>query len=412
MRLRGIRLYPKMIKPVAPTKHKYGADVTWSAHTDTYKPNLVGHGIDAEINAFKYNLALTTLIAPFTDEVYEKELKELVKTGRVETGIYFRPTNPLQPHVDFHNEISGKFASYWSYQGGNRQHDEFVLANALMSRISSGGVTSYERTERLSQRLATVFNYDVRDNGMGQALLNAENLLNTAIAESGWYNDFSHWHWAEDYGDKDQLAQFYDSQRTILSSVNSVTLGVCEAVEYMWLRQQFKRGGIYQKGQSIVVVCDVVNSENLPYSTVETELSVEVDVSGTILSGHDVSATSDIIKVGPDKYIVQVPYSLKDGFETVTLSISDVPSYLDLATPTIVTVSNTQSTIYVDTDKPTRAVLFAVPRGGELFQAEVVKRNHKLINKHTFTITDRNKDFYIGVITERKQSVLSAKFNF
>ena len=32
-------------------------------------------------------------------------------------------------------------------------------------------------------------------------------------------------------------------QKSLLSNVNYVSLGASEAVEYMWLRKQFKRGG-------------------------------------------------------------------------------------------------------------------------------------------------------------------------
>lgn len=412
MRLRGVRRYPKMIKPVAPTKHKYGADVTWSAHTDTYKPTLMGHGVDAEINAFKYNLALTTLIAPVTDEIYEKELINLVKTGRVRTGLYLRPADPLQAHIDFHKMVSGKYASFWSYQGGNRQHDAFVLANSLVSRISAGGETGYAFKDRLSHRLATVFNYDIRDHGMAQALETAEQMLQTTIDSGGWYNDFSHWHWAEDYGDKDQIEQFLSSQRTILNTVNSVTLSASEAIEYMWVRQQFKRGGLYQDGTDLVVVCDVLNEDNVPYQTIDTELSLEVDLTNTTLAGFDVSATSDVLKVSANKYIVQVPYNHKDGFRTVRLKASSEPNYLDLSLPIITNIAANQNTLNVKTDKPTKAVLFAVPRNGKMYQAEIVKRSHKLQTGHVFNVTNHSKDYYVGVITGANQSVLSDKFVF
>ena len=124
----GMKLYPKMIKEVTPTKHKHGADVTVSYHTDTYKPTLEGHGIDAEINAFKYNLQGTILISPSTDNAYKEEIINVLETGRFSSGIYFRAfLEDIQGQVDFYNEITGKDASYWSYGNGIRDHDDFVL---------------------------------------------------------------------------------------------------------------------------------------------------------------------------------------------------------------------------------------------------------------------------------------------
>ena len=66
-----------MIKEVQPTKHKYDADLTWSAHTDTFRPTLDGHGIDFEINAFKHNLNGTMLLNHQTDKIYEDEIKNI-----------------------------------------------------------------------------------------------------------------------------------------------------------------------------------------------------------------------------------------------------------------------------------------------------------------------------------------------
>ena len=115
---KGVRHYPQMIKSVLPKKHKYGVDVTWSAHTDTFKPTLEGHGIDAEINAFKNNLQLTMLISPTTDALYQSQIQDALATGRMSAGIYFRTTYPIQDQVDFYHVLTGGYASYWSYANG------------------------------------------------------------------------------------------------------------------------------------------------------------------------------------------------------------------------------------------------------------------------------------------------------
>lgn len=267
MRLRGIKRYPKVIKKVYPIKHNYGADVTWSAHTDTYKPNLTGHGIDAEINAeintFKNNLQLTALITPSTDEVYKQEIKDVFETGRFDSGLYFRAfLDDYLEQNEWHKEVTGHYPSYWSYGNGRRMHDDFVLNEGLITRLSQGGKVSYDFDERLEHNVSSVFNYDVRDNGFDRALEYSKNILQQAIGESGWYNDFSHW--PDVHRDKDLLEHFFGGQRELLNTVNSVTLGSGKAVEYMWLRKQFKRGGLYQDGNELVLISDVWNEDDLP----------------------------------------------------------------------------------------------------------------------------------------------------
>lgn len=409
MRIKGIRRYPQTVKSVSPTKHMYGAEVTWSAHTDTFRPVVEGHGTDAEINAFKYNLHLTMLLNPQTDGVHSDKIKDALETGRMDAGIYFRAKEALQSQIEFFERLTGKSASYWSYANGIRDYDNFVMENSLVSRNSAGGSVDYDFDTRLGQRVATAFNYDVRDNDMSHALSNAENILSQAITDSGWFNDFSHWHWAEFYGDKNQLEQFFASQRTILNTVNSISLGSGEAVEYMWIRKQFKRGGLYQDGNDLVLICDVWNENELPYKAIDTTLSVEVDLIDTNLEGKDITSNTDILKISNNKFIVQVPYSNRDGFRTVKLKETTTPNYIDLSTPTIISTTNSGSVINITTDKPTNAVLFSVPIGGELYLAEVENRSNSMSEDHEFIINNTGRDYYVGVITKEKQSILSGK---
>ena len=403
---RGMKLYPSMLKEVTACKHKYGADVTVSLHTDTYKPTLVGHGWDAEINAYKYNFQGTILISPSTDGIYEQEIRDVLETGRFSSGIYFRAfLVDIQGQVDFYRSISGKDASYWSYGNGTRDHDDFVLGSSLLTRLSGDGNTSYDFNTRLGHRVSTIFNYSVRDNGMTWALSRAESMMQQAIDERGWYNDFTHWHWVETVGDIDQLSHFFNALSSKLDGVNYVSLGAGEAVEYMWLRKQFKRGGVYQDGDELVLICDVRNEDELPYGAIRQSLSVEVDLSGTILANKEVSATSDILKVSANKYIVQVPYDKKDGFRAVRLKATSEPAYLDLGLPSIVSGEVASGQIVITADKDTKAVLFKVPTGGRLYQAEVVERSQYYSAEHKFTQTVGH-DLYVGLITKAGQSSL------
>lgn len=404
---RGMSLYPVVEKEVTPTQHKYGADLTVSYHTDTYKPTLEGHGIDAEINAFKYNFQGTILISPSTDSVYKDEILSVLNTGRFSSGIYFRAfLEDIQGQVDFYNEITGKDASYWSYGNGIRDHDDFALQHSLVTRLSGGNQVDYDFDTRLGHACATLFNYNVRDYGMVPALETAETMLNKAISENGWYNDFSHWHWAEQYGDVNQLEQFFSQQNAILNGANYVSLGSGEAVEYMWLRKQFKRGGIYQKGGGLVLVCDVKNDDDLPYSTISQTLSVEVDVTDTVLANQELEATSDILKVSDNKFIVQVPYNRKDGFSSVHLNVTSNPNYLDLSLPNLISSDANENEIRIVSDRKTKAVLFKIPIGGNMYQAEVVERSQEYSEEHAFT-TVSGYDFYVGLITKSGQSTLT-----
>lgn len=408
MIIKGGKRYPKTIKNITPTKHKYGSDLTISFHTDTYKPTLEGHGIDFEINAIKHNLKGTILLNHQTDGMNEMAIKDAIKTGVLDGGAYFRASETLEPQIDWLKNVLGKNPSYWSYANGLRDHDEFVSINGLVSRLSSVSDTSYDFNDRLGHKVSTLFNYNARDIDMQTALNNSKTALQKAIDEKGWYNDFSHWHWAEFYGDKNQFSQLMTQTEIMLKDVDYIGLGASEAVEYMWLRKQFKRGGIYQDGNEIVIISENYNTENIPYSAIDTSLSVEVDLNGTVLEGKDIISNVGIINKGSNKYIVQIPYSKDDGFRTVRLKETNEPQYLNLNKPVVNSSKINSTTLTVTTDRPTNVVVFSTPTGTELYQTSLIDRSNIMNTTHKIKINDvTGKDIYIGAITKEKQSTLS-----
>ena len=408
MILKGIRRYPQTIKEVKPTKHKYGADVAVSFHTDTYKPTLEGHGYDVEINSFKHNLRGTILLNHETDSVNEAQIKEVLNTGVFDVGTYFRATKPLEPQTEWLYNLLGKIPAYWSYANGIRDNDDFALQNSLVTRLSSVSDTSYDFGERLGHKTSSLFNYNVRDIDTATAISNAKTALQQAINNNGWYNDFSHWHWAEFYGDKNQWEQLMSEFQTLLKDTNYISLGSSEAIEYMWLRKQFKRGGLYQDGSELVLLSEVINNNDLPYGVIDSTLSVQIDLTGTILENKDITSNTDILKVDDNKFIVQIPYSKYDGFRTVRIKETTTPNYLNFNKPAIITKKTSGSNLTVITDSPTNVVVFTTPIGGELYQASLVSRSNIMNTNHIIKLPDvTSKDVYIGAITKEKQSTLN-----
>ena len=408
MILKGIRRYPQTIKEVKPTKHKYGADVAVSFHTDTYKPTLEGHGYDVEINSFKHNLRGTILLNHETDSVNEAQIKEVLNTGVFDVGTYFRATKPLEPQTEWLYNLLGKIPAYWSYANGIRDNDDFALQNSLVTRLSSVSDTSYDFGERLGHKTSSLFNYNVRDIDTATAISNAKTALQQAINNNGWYNDFSHWHWAEFYGDKNQWEQLMSEFQTLLKDTNYISLGSSEAIEYMWLRKQFKRGGLYQDGSELVLLSEVINNNDLPYGVIDSTLSVQIDLTGTILENKDITSNTDILKVDDNKFIVQIPYSKYHGFRTVRIKETTTPNYLNFNKPAIITKKTSGSNLTVVTDRPTNVVVFTTPVEGELDQASLVSRSNIMNTNHIIKLPDvTSKDVYIGAITKEKQSALN-----
>lgn len=104
-----------------------------------------------------------------------------------------------------------------------------------------------------------------------------------------------------------------------------------------------------------------------------------------------------------------MPYNFKDGFSTVRLREILEPNYLDFALPIIKSSSYSDGILTLTTDKTTKAVLFSTPINSRLYEAEIAGRSNDMSAVHNFEVIDTNKDYYVGLITKEKQSILNGK---
>jgi len=494
LNVKGLALFPTTEKVVLPCRHKYGAVATWSHCTDTYKPILTGHGIDAEINAFKYNLALTCFVSPYSDASYPTQIGDAFNTGRIRFGTYFvnwRWENPVTHAIEnipnFFDTIWGQLACdadlitqaqvgtikagnypslgnpMYTLTGGKYGYDETNLVlgtsydvvtpiilgqyewlNTLLGYYPSCGSYSYGLKPLIN--LLKAYYLAIRNSGYyygyedsftrdvamynptttrahdmmvdlaktrAEAQALCQGYLQTAITNGGWYRDFAHWH-----NDIDtELAEYYAGQRATIGANDVANLDFGTAYEHYFLRDMVRRISLYTHGSEMVLVVDVKDANSLPLKDIETPLSVDLDLTGTILEGKEIKGVNDkgIRKLAPNHFIVEVPYAKADGFQAVTLQETLTPDYLDFALPSISGVTKETNTVTVMTNKLTNVVLFSVARGGQLYTATILKRDSVLSLIHAIDVTGidfSTLDVYIGVITKEKQSILSNAYQW
>ncbi len=422
MRLQGMNLKGFNIpdyKPMNPVsvpynikQHKYGALATWSHCTDTYGQ----HAGDAELHAFKYNLAMTVLISPITDG-NASQYKEIDKTGRLKFGVYERTAHQItvdenanaeeliQEHYDnIYNGLSRypSFASYgYGYQNFREEFKNYYLgvrnSNYNLANISYDieDTSSLPMTTRQGDMPGT----------REEIMTLCEQALTNVINSGGWYTDFTHWHTVVD----GELEEFFSNQRETIGNHNVVTLDFMTAIEYMKLRQSITEIKFFEADGKIYVTSE------LPYVPVfrrdiNTTISVEVDLTGTILEGEEIKSNYGAQKLGNNIYIIEVPI---DDYCIIESDLNG--EYLDFELPTITNTSRNDTILTVITDKPTNVTVFETPLGGQTHQAILRKRSNKMSTVHYIDISDiayLSRDLYIGAITEMGQSSLSDKYNF
>ncbi|PAK69411.1 hypothetical protein [Staphylococcus haemolyticus] len=481
-----IKTKGNVIKELAPTFHKYGADFTWSQCTDTFKPDL--HAADVEMQAFKNNLQVTALVAPLTDGLYESEMKGAYQSGRIDFGMYFLTwawENPktkklealpswigttftqqeadlgiitqdkvgisrqasyytindplyelsngkygyddinhkmgaidvvsgsVKQQFDWFKSVFGKYPSYSSYSYGRHILDDLLLPRLTGTR----GNTIYDDTSNyqfnrqngIDRMVSSVYNYNVRDKGMSVALENSKNNLNKAITNNGWFNDFSHWHWASSYGDKNQWSQFFEQQRTLIGDKKVASLGIDKAFEYQYLRNMVKDVHLLEQNSKYYIQVETKDEyqPELPKLSINTRLSVRLDLTGTPLENKDITGSSDIQKVDDNQFIIEVPYSNSNGFSIVEIKPTTQSNYMNFSLPKIIASNLSGMTLSVQTDQPTNLVVFICDSGAETYTAQIGGRSNSMNTSHAITLKDiSNKDIYIGAITKVKQSIL------
>ena len=482
-----IKTKGNIVKELAPTLHKYGADFTWSQCTDTFKPDL--HAADVEMQAFRNNLQVTALVAPLTDGNYEIEMKEAYASGRMDCGMYFltwaweNPKNKklealpswigttftqqeadlgiisqdkvgtsrqasyytindplyklsngkygyddvnhkmgevdvvsgsIKQQFDWFKSVFGKYPSYSSYSYGRHILDDFIIQRLTGTRGNTihNDTSSYifNRQQGIDRMVSSVFNYNVRDKGMTVALENSKNNLNKAIANNGWFNDFSHWHWADYYGDKNQWSQFFEQQRILIGNKKVASLGIDKAFEYQYLRNMVKGVHLLERNGKYYVQVETKDEykPELPKLSINTRLSVQLDLTGTPLEGKDITGSSDVQKVDTNQFIVEVPYTKMNGFSMVEIKSTTQPNYMNFELPNILSKSLVGNSLTVKTNQPTNVVVFACDTGTEIYTSKVIKRSNIMSTNHSIQLENiENKDVYIGVITKNKQSILS-----
>lgn len=391
--------------PYEVKKHKYGANATWSHNTDTYRPNITGKGYVGEIYALKENLQVTTFVDKDLQGNYLPEIKAMVNGERVSIGSYERTAyeygegrltqenylDRMLEQKQWFKDNFGEYTAAASYGYGLQTFKEEIGNNYLGARNSAFDLDDYDYDMIDSSSFASTSRHGDMVGDWTDVLSQCNAALQNAITNGGWYRDFSHWHTTA------KIKDFYEGQSPIIHANNVVTLGMSEAIEYMKFRQSVETVNFGLKNGSLYLHTDVPR-DLLKRETIHTNLSVEIDLTGSFLDGKNMSSSHGLINLGGNKYIVEIPYN-----GVSTLKEHATGEHLDFSSPLV--ISQTENS--VTTDKPTKLSVWRVEKGAELEFATLEFRDNNLsINHKLEGLTTSAFDYYLGLVTDTKQSIL------
>jgi hypothetical protein len=245
------------------------------------------------------------------------------------------------------------------------------------------------------------------DDSRENVMRHCQKLLEQAIATHGWYRDFNHWHTSPRFGLS--LEQFLADQRQTIGKHDVVSLDFGSALQHKFLRDMATVWAHETDAGIEVVVKFRDPYGSLPLGDFHIPLSVRVELAGTKLADRDVFSPQRcaIRRLPGNAIVVGVPFAGRACVAVIELKPTDTPSYLDLAKPRVLQTAFQDGNLLVTTDKPTRVVVFASPKGKGLRGVRPMARVHEPSTEHTIPLQPKpGHDLYVGAITERHQSSL------
>lgn len=339
----------------------------------------------------------------------------------------------IEAQKKWYNSNLNKQASSISYRGGKSQSANSQIPYFLGGRNSNvvGGSSlpvnvntqldtfygiglGYDPLSEIDVERSKMVNYEnslrYYDYVVSRNLTDANIILNrelpATILNNGWFRNFTHWHDAN--SELTVLKDYLELCNTIFTGNNVHTCSAGEAIEYMFLREISSRVTAQEKNGKVYVITDVVDyfkEQNfygingvLPYETINTSLSVKLDLTGTTLAGQNiVSSFGKIIDLGSNEIIVEVPFNGRELFQTIYLEVGE-NGYYNTTTPTA-TSTNISNVITITADQKVKAVLFSKLTSENEVDYRVIERSNELKAVHTFT-SESGKNYRVGIINE------------
>lgn len=214
-----------------------------------------------------------------------------------------------------------------SYSYGNTSFQNYITQLLGARNSSYNANTDYGVSYGNPNNIAYTFNnykskpsstrwYDqAKTNGndfAGQLAIQSD-LIDATMLNGGWLNNFTHWHNYMSDGNE----QWGEAYLDLLASKN-VNNEICfagygEAVAYLVYRQMITKAVMYSPNanhnEQLVIRLEATNTLNVDSDLLQVPISVKFSTVGTPLEGQTIKSACNLISLGSNQYIVEIPYS-------------------------------------------------------------------------------------------------------
>lgn len=137
--------------------------------------------------------------------------------------------------------------------------------------------------------------------------------IDETMQNGGWINNFSHWH--NYYSDGNE--QWAEAYLDLLASKNINNdiyfAGYGEAIAYLVYRQLITKSIMYspkgQENNKLIIVLEAKNILNIDSELLQIPISIKFSTANTPLQGQSIYSKKNLISLGNDEYIIEIPWS-------------------------------------------------------------------------------------------------------
>lgn len=272
------------------------------------------------------------------DEYFYPEPSNQYTQEAVENAYY----NKVLPW--FSNQFGGRKPVALAYSVGQTSYSDYVKPFFLGGRNSSiGGQTDYGSGQgnpstypysvsRFISKAGTFRWWDTarqNDDNFATQIQTVADKIDETLLNGGWINNFGHWHEVVYYDidyhtdtvkeGREGLPSItaYDDYFAMLAQKNTNNeiyfAGYGEAVAYLVYRQLITKAVMYSPNahhnDQLVIRLEAKNTLNIDTDLLQVPVSVKFSTVGTPLEGQSVKSSCNLINLGSNQYIVEIPYS-------------------------------------------------------------------------------------------------------
>lgn len=353
--------FPRSDYAVEVCKHRYGCKMTYTEQSDQIRNEVSGQVLNLA-EEFGIKVGAFMFYGNYGNQ-YAEQAKRLIQDNLFWPDIYFYTPNssgdePVsqEMYIDYRDNYHipnflqnyGRVPNALSYSYGDTSYEDYAIADGkwlggrnsgidgdtpygVVNGVTLGNLTlPYSKSNYMS-RASTFRWHDTAFPSSGQCgegisyLNTVDAKIDETLLNGGWLTNFQHWHTiisseiacGEQATTADAQGAIYRQYFQMLANKN-VNNEICfagygEALAYFAYRDSITKAVMYSPkmdNNKLIIRLEVKNNFGVEDALLQVPISIKFSTVGTPLAGQTIKSNCNLISLGSDEYIVEIPYGL------------------------------------------------------------------------------------------------------